>query len=238
MARLLQVSRQPDGSPEIFCSVQGEGIYAGRPAVFLRLGLCNLSCSWCDTRYTWDWKTYDRQQQIVDISTEDVEREVVRHGPRYLVLTGGEPLIQQAQVRLLLEGLKGKGFFIETETNGTLLPDSGLAGLIDHWSVSPKLSNSGNPQSSREMPECCRFFSGTPSCHFKFVIQSKSDFAEVETLMNKYSIPANRVILMPEAHDVAQLTDRGRWLVDICKAHGCLFSTRLQVLLWGNARGV
>ena len=55
---MLKVSRKPDGSPEIFYSIQGEGANVGKPAVFLRMGLCNLKCSWCDTKYTWDWEEY------------------------------------------------------------------------------------------------------------------------------------------------------------------------------------
>ena len=85
---MLKVSRKPDGHPEIFCSVQGEGVNIGKPAVFLRLGLCNLKCTWCDTKYAWDWTTYNPKEQLVEMPLGDVEQEILRHNRKYLVVTG------------------------------------------------------------------------------------------------------------------------------------------------------
>jgi 7-carboxy-7-deazaguanine synthase len=235
---LLKVSRQPDGRPEIFHSVQGEGVNIGKPAVFMRLGLCNLACTWCDTKYTWDWERYESQQQIMEMSLEEAEREILGHNCKYLIVTGGEPMIQQRQLISLLERLKDKGFHIETETNGTIVPAPELVNLIDDWSVSPKLANSGNPASLREVPEAYRFFSHLPSCHFKYVIQNEDDFAEVQSVMQKFKLAPERIILMPEAQNMEILLQRSRWLVELCRSHGYLFSTRLQILLWGNRRGV
>lgn len=238
MAESLRVSKQPDGHPEIFHSIQGEGVNVGRPAVFLRLGLCNLACTWCDTKYTWDWKRYDPKSQIVEMSPEEVEREVMRCDCRYVVVTGGEPMIQQRQLIPLLRRLKDLGHRVEIETNGTIVPASELVGLADHWSVSPKLGNSGNPSSLREVAEAYRFFGCVASSHFKYVIQNEDDIAEVEGMVRKYGLAHERVILMPEAKDREALLERGVWLVEHCKRHGYLFSTRLQVLLWGGRRGV
>src|SRR5512139_1018185 len=120
---MLKVSQNRDGRPEIFYSIQGEGANIGRPAVFLRLGLCNLHCSWCDTRYTWDWQSFNPQEQLLEISCEEAAREILKHNCRYVVITGGEPLIQQEQLRPLCEDLKSRGFDIEFETNGTLVPN-------------------------------------------------------------------------------------------------------------------
>lgn len=238
MVGLLKVSRQPDSSPEIFYSVQGEGVNVGRPAVFLRLALCNLACSWCDTKYTWDWQQYDPKEQIVEIPANEIQREILRHNCTYLVVTGGEPMLQQKQLIPLLQHLKNKEFDIEVETNGTIIPSPELAGLVDHWSVSPKLQNSGNPQLSREIPEAYRFFVEVPSSHFKYVIQNEDDFAEVQSIMQKFGVAPGRTFLMPEAQNTESLLERSRWLVELCKSHGCLYSTRLQILLWGNSRGV
>jgi len=237
MVRLLRVSKQPDGHPEIFYSIQGEGVNIGKPAVFLRLGLCNLACTWCDTKYTWDWEEYDPKEQIIEMPLEEVEREILGYNCKYLVITGGEPMIQQGQLVPLLERLKNKEFRIEIETNGTIVPSPKLANLIDHWSVSPKLENSGNLLSSREVPEGYRFFCELSSSHFKYVIQNEDDFAEVQSIVQKYNLPAERIVLMPEAKDKETLVKKSRWLVELCKAQGYLFSTRLHILLWGNERG-
>jgi 7-carboxy-7-deazaguanine synthase len=237
MSESLKVSRKPDGHPEIFCSIQGEGVHMGRPAVFLRLGLCNLACTWCDTKYTWDWDNYNKKDQLIEMGAEEVEREVLRHTPKFLVLTGGEPMIQQNQLIPLLEPLKDMAFFIEVETNGTIIPSEKMVGLIDHWNMSPKLNNSGNPLSSREIPDCYQFFAGLSSSHFKFVVQNENDFNEIQSLMSKYHLTPDRIILMPEAQSRADLLDRSRWLVELCKAQGYMFSTRLHILLWGNERG-
>lgn len=238
MKNILKVSRQPDGLPEIFYSVQGEGVHIGRPAVFLRLALCNLSCSWCDTKYTWDWDKYDPTQQITDMTHEEIRTEILRHNCQYLVITGGEPMLQQSQLVPLVQDLKNEGFFLEIETNGTILPDQRLVNLIDHWSVSPKLENSGNSRASREIAECYAFFASSPLCHFKYVVQDNNDFAELQATMRTYDLNSSRIILMPQAQDLNALIQRGKWLVELCKTHGCIFSTRLQILLWGDKRGV
>lgn len=235
---MLKVSRQPDGRPEIFYSVQGEGVNIGKPAVFLRLSLCNLACTWCDTKYTWDWKRYDPKEHIIEMPPKEIEREIIRYNCKYLVVTGGEPMIQHRQLIPLLKCLKNKGFRIEIETNGTIVPAPEFANLIDHWSVSPKLGNSGNPPSSREVAEGYRFFGRLPSSYFKYVIENEDDLAEVQSMVQKYNLVHERIILMPEAKDRQALLRRSRWLVEHCKSQGYLFSTRLQILLWGNRQGV
>jgi len=236
MARLLKVSRQPDSRPEIFHSVQGEGANIGKPAVFLRLSLCNLACTWCDTRYTWDWEQYDPKEQILEMPVEDIAREILRYDCRYLVVTGGEPLIQHKELVPLLKHLKN--YYIEIETNGTIVPRPELVGLIDQWSVSPKLENSGNPPSARESPRAYKLFSELPSSCFKYVIQEENDLVEVKRMIQEYDIAREKVALMPEGKDTEAILDRSRWLVELCKNEGYMLSTRLQVLLWGNQRGM
>ena len=147
-------------------------------------------------------------------------------------------MIQQRQLIPLLERLKNKEFNIEIETNGTLLPAAGLVKLVDHWSVSPKLGNSGNSPSLREVPKAYKFFGALPSSYFKYVIGNHDDFIEVQSIITKYSLATERIVLMPEAQNRGVLLQRSRWLVELCKAQGYLFSTRLQILLWGNRRGV
>src|SRR5258705_7458828 len=79
---------------EIFYSIQGEGILAGVPSVFLRTSGCNLRCTWCDTPYT-SWNP-----EGDDLSLDDILVDVRRHGSAHVVVTGGEPMIQEDIVRL------------------------------------------------------------------------------------------------------------------------------------------
>ena len=234
---MLKVSNNPDGSPEIFYSIQGEGVNSGRPAVFLRLSLCNLKCTWCDTKYTWDWDNYDPQKQIVEMQIEGIQREIIKYNCKYLVVSGGEPLVQQKQLIPLLILLKASSYFIEIETNATIIPNQKMLSLVDHWSLSPKLQNSGNPQNLREISECYRLFADMASSHFKYTVQNNDDFGEIHTLAQKYKITPQKIILMPEATNKEELLEKSSWIIDFCKAHGYLFSARLHILFWGNKKG-
>ena len=233
----LKVSRQPLGEPEIFYSLQGEGVTAGTPTVFLRLAMCNLACTWCDTKYTWDWSNYDRSREVQTLSVDDVEARVVGYGCPRLVITGGEPLMQQAALAPLAASLKSRGFYCEVETNGTLVPQREMIDAVSQWNVSPKIGSSGNPPDRREVPEALRAFRELDSAYFKFVVVEPSDVQEVCSLAERYDIPAERVILMPEGVTARALESRGKWVAEACAQYGFRFSTRLHILLWGDERG-
>jgi organic radical activating enzyme len=234
---VLRVSRQSGGVPEIFHSLQGEGANIGTATVFLRLAQCNLACSWCDTKYTWDWDNYSYEDEVMTLSVEDVRDAVLAYGCPHLVVTGGEPLLQQRDLASLGAGLKDAGFYCEVETNGTILPIPELARSIDQWNVSPKLANSGNPLARRVLPEVLEGFSGLPNALFKFVIATPADLDEVLGLRDRYHIPNERIILMPEGISAAALRDRSPWVADACVKEGFRFSTRLHILLWADQRG-
>ena len=234
---VLKVSRQSDGRPEIFHSLQGEGASIGTPSVFLRLAMCNLTCTWCDTAYTWDWQRYDPKSEVMELSAEQARREILVFGCRHLVVTGGEPLLQQRPLTPLIASLKGEGFSFEVETNGTVAPEAHLGGVVDQWNVSPKLANSGNAPGRREVPEALGRFAALPNAYFKFVVVEREDLAAVTDLVERYGLPGDRVILMPEGRDPETLASRGRWLSQAAVDHGFRFRTRLHILLWGDVRG-
>ena len=91
---------------EIFESIQGEGASAGAPCSFLRLATCNLRCSYCDTKYSWDFKNYDYDTEVELVSVDEVLRRLPRTDR--IVVTGGEPLLQQGALLELLGGLPGR----------------------------------------------------------------------------------------------------------------------------------
>lgn len=119
---------------EIFYSLQGEGYWAGRAAVFVRLSGCNLKCPFCDTKH----ETY------VDMSESDIVAEVLRYPAKHVVITGGEPAMQLSAS--LTEALKRAGFYVQIETNGSVLISDDVLKNIDWVTCSPK---SGLPVISR-----------------------------------------------------------------------------------------
>ena len=234
---MLRVSRQADGRPEIFHSLQGEGATIGTPTVFLRLALCNLACSWCDTKYTWDWEHFDYKSEVVSLDIERVKDAILAFNCPHLVITGGEPLLQQKELVPLIASMKAAGFYCEVETNGTIGPLPELEREIDQWNVSPKLSTSDNPVDRREVPAAMEHFRRLPRAYFKFVIVEPRDIEAVCTLRDRYRLPNDRIILLPEGRTVEVLRDRSRWVSEACVKEGFRFSTRLHILLWGDQRG-
>jgi 7-carboxy-7-deazaguanine synthase len=96
---------------EIFHSVQGESRQAGRPCVFVRLTACNLRCAWCDTAYAFE--------QGEEMPQADILERIAGYGTRYVLLTGGEPLLQ-LQVHRLIAELLERGYEVGIETGGSL----------------------------------------------------------------------------------------------------------------------
>jgi len=125
-------------------TVQGEGPHAGRRATFLRMAGCNLACSWCDTAYSWDWSRYERDRETHPTSPVDVAEDIARRGADLLVITGGEPMLQQPGLARLLPILRsgwGSGQ-VDVETNGTIVPNERLG--IDLYVVSAPCSSSSS----------------------------------------------------------------------------------------------
>ena len=92
---MLRTSRQPSRESENFYSLQAEGVATGVPTVFLRLATRNLTCSRCDTKYTWDWSNYDYETKVASVAGEEVEDLILEYGRPHLVISEGEPLLQQ-----------------------------------------------------------------------------------------------------------------------------------------------
>lgn len=233
----LLLSRMADGKPEIFSSVQGEGVSTGLASTFVRLATCNLRCAWCDTAYTWDWSRFDRAEQVMELSVDAISEDVLAHAPRNVVITGGEPLIQRRQLLPLVSRLKTAGLRLEIETNGTIAPGE-LSEGVDQWNVSPKLRHAGNEGLDRLPSDVLRDFAARENAFFKFVVREESDLAEVEALREQYGIPPGRIVLMPEGTTAAQLNARSPWLAETCAQRGYRFSSRLHILIWGDKRGV
>jgi len=221
---------------EIFKSIQGEGPNFGKPAIFLRTAQCNLKCTWCDTKYTWDWKNYDFTKEVKEMTIVEIQEKILHLGIKHLVITGGEPLLQQDDLADLLSFLK-PDFYVEVETNCTILPNKMLTNLVDQWNVSPKTENSGNVLELYENNECYCFFANQENCFFKYVVENETDIPEIKKFVTKYKIPEKRVQLMTQASTKEEISAREKPISDLAKLNNFLFSPRLHVAMWGAQRG-
>ena len=222
--------RAPAGRvAEVFYSIQGEGVTAGLPAVFVRLQGCSVGCAWCDTKYSWDPEAGSAVglDQLVD--------EASAYPCRRVVVTGGEPL-ESPMFLLLLRALAARGFSIEVETSGILPPPPSVDRAIQ-WNVSLKLAGSGVDEARRLSPEAIRSFLARDAW-WKFVVTNDADVGEVLRLADRFALPRARILLQPEAIRRESVLKRSLKVVEACKLHGFGFSPRLHVLLWGAKRGV
>lgn len=108
---------------EIFESLQGEGFNTGMPAIFIRLGKCNLACPWCDTDYN----------RFGTMRLDEILARLKSYRARNIIITGGEPTIQP-NLEVLLDHLKAEAYFLAIETNG-LKP---VPVQFDYIATSPK----------------------------------------------------------------------------------------------------
>jgi 7-carboxy-7-deazaguanine synthase len=226
---------------EIFYSLQGEGMLAGVPSVFVRLAGCPLRCRWCDTAYAWDYAAG------MEYDLADLVAEVERFPCRHVVITGGEPMVgadlmPRPGLADLTHRLKSLDEHITIETAGVMfVPD--LA--CDLMSVSPKLSNS---IPSKARPAGCtdsrldvaaiRKLIDRYDYQLKFVVDSTGDLAEIRKTLDEIGdVDRRKVMLMPQAANREELIAKGRTVAKLCMRTGFPYSQRLQAMLWSGERG-
>lgn len=223
---------------EVFCSLQGEGPRAGRCVQFLRLGGCNLSCSWCDTQYTWNHTKYDLSKENPRITLDALMESI--EPCLDVVLTGGEPLIHQSRPAWaqLLRRLHAANCTLSLETNGTIEPNEVTRTYIAHYSVSPKLANAGS-HGKGQNPALANFgdIRFLPTSALKVVCRDAADVLAAVDLADAHGWPRWSVWAMPEGTDTATLQSRWQEIADAAVAQRINACHRLQVLAWGDTRG-
>ncbi|WP_435363678.1 7-carboxy-7-deazaguanine synthase QueE [Haloarchaeobius sp. DYHT-AS-18] len=236
---------------ELFYSVQGEGVLAGVPSVFIRTSGCNLRCWFCDSYHT----SWEPTHAWMDI--EAIVAEVESHAEAdHVVVTGGEPLIHEGVVDLLYE-LDERGYHTTVETNGTIYRDA----PIDLASISPKLANStptpetlrddGEPVESDDWAErhereridvetLARLVDAYDR-QLKFVVTGPDDMPEIESLVESVRaaveapISDDEILLMPEGATRDRLAETRKPVAELAMEYGYRYTPRLHVDLWNDA---
>ncbi len=242
---------------EHFYSLQGEGPTMGRPAVFLRLKTCNLMCGGAQTVFdkrlhdgaTWRCDTIETWMRGNKISLDCLsmlllEKEYVARlkAGAHLIITGGEPMLQQGAIVSLLDMIY-KDYdlvpYVEIETNGTILPVELPLMMINQVNCSPKLSNSGMAKVKRYRLETLDAYAKNPNTIWKFVVSSVQDWMEIEDdFLGALPIRPQDIWLMPAASDREELITNSVLCAELAKENGCNYSTRLQVEIWNQTVGV
>ena len=224
----------------LFYTIQGEGTSMGKVAVFVRLHVCNLRCTWCDTYYTWNPESMEFWTESFEMTVPEVAAKAEQlwacrnpRVPKKLVITGGEPLLQKELLDTLIDSLPS--WQVEIETNGTIMPTKKQLRRCQ-FNCSPKLANSGNYKESRIRPDVLRSINGANS-QFKFVVSSESDVIEIERDFSSY-MDYEKIVLMPQGVTAEEISENMSRVVESAKSAGIRIMSRMHIEMWGTKRGV
>ena len=205
---------------------------------------CDTPNSWCYTQNKADRHedgiVYDRAENQTQVSIDDLAKTIKSYNEPHIVITGGEPLLQQRALPNFIKKLRDENpdFYVEIETNGTIRPNDEMAELVNQWNVSPKLSNSGDSERRRIKARALQKFAELPNADFKFVVSSEQDVEEILTLLDEYEVPAERVFLMPLGRTREELAQTEPLVKELAEMLNMNFSTREHINRWGDKRGV
>ena len=224
---------------EIFFSIQGEGASIGTPSLFVRFSGCNKNCWFCDSKY----------HTIVDpdLNEDSIFAAIKKYNVKNLILTGGEPLLQQTNIvafltNYALHDLKIK---IEIETNGSIpLTYAFKRYIVKHknisFNISPKLPSSHNKPYTPFLINDTSYLKVDTS--FKFVYDVKDKGKEILTFINEYYFEyiddKSLIYIMPEGATKKDQEKKMQKVIEFCCENNFIFSPRLQILIWNDKRGV
>ncbi|MEQ1629226.1 MAG: 7-carboxy-7-deazaguanine synthase QueE [Gallionella sp.] len=205
---------------EVFYSLQGETKRVGLPTVFVRLTGCPLRCTYCDTAYAFTGG------ETVSIST--VLEQVADYKPRYVTVTGGEPLAQKNCI-VLLRALCDAGYEVSLETGGAMdisEVDARVMRVVD-------IKTPGSGEEAKNRWENLALLNAHDE--IKFVLCDEADYLWACDIIEQYDLAAKCPILFSPVHGTVNPTHLAEWIL---RDH---LPVRLQVqlhkLLWRDAAG-
>lgn len=222
---------------EIFTSVNGEGLRAGKLAMFIRLAGCPLNCHYCDTMWA-------RENHVgTAMSKVNILEIVKKSGVHYLTLTGGEPLLQPKIDKLIEALLLIEGLNVEVETSGAvdLTAFEGLRQKYDNlfWTVDYKLSGSGMSSQMKSV----NYQSLRLGDAVKYVISDSNELDQVEAHIASWQSQSKEAeILLSPAYGQIELETLVKWLklsVDTPYQSRMRLQLQLHKYIWNpEQRGV
>ena len=206
---------------EIFFSIQGEGTRAGRPCVFVRFTGCDLRCVYCDTAYAFHGGK--------DLGRDEILAEVARHPTKFVLLTGGEPLLQRELPELARE-LLARGYEVAVETHGQRPLDALPREVVRIVDV--KTPGSGEP--ATELAWLDRL---EPHDEVKFVVCSEDDFRWSREVIRRHALEGRVHVLLSPVWGSVEPKELARWILE--SGLEARLSLQIHKVIWGaEARGV
>jgi 7-carboxy-7-deazaguanine synthase len=216
---------------EIFDSINGEGLNAGKLATFVRLMGCNLNCTYCDTRWA-----IPKDKKNIQMDAQQIKKRILESGLSFVTLTGGEPLIAKHYMSLLLTLVSDK-YTIDIETNGSvsidqIVNDNQLKTInliMDYKLPSSGMTNQMNLKNLQKIRK---------QDSLKFVIGSLNDMEVARKLIEEYElIGRTNLFFSPVFGSIEPET-----MVDFMKEHklnGVTLQLQLHKIIWHpDAKGV
>ena len=204
------------------------------------------SATWtCDTAPIWLFGDNMSNDELIKHWEKENLLEWIKEGRIHVIWSGGEPTIPKHQ-RSIVQFLnyfhandKHTSTFNEIETNGTFYIEDGLFDWLQQINCSVKLANSGMEKDKRIVPEALIRIMDHPNYWFKFVISKEEDMKEIfEDFIYPFSIPWNRILMMPGLDSQSNFHERTRFVLEMAKKYGYIGLTRLHVSAWDKTTGV
>jgi organic radical activating enzyme len=254
---------------EIFGNaIQGEGLEMGTPAIFIRVGGCNLTCKGfnckekspldnseiigCDSihavnrkHFKHTWKKYYNSFDLINDIKKVLPTKKIKSELPLIIFTGGEPILyhQSEIMTKTIEYFISKKYRVLFETNATINIDFNKYPIYKKciFSMSVKMSTSGEAKNKRWKPEIVdNYLKNTKNSHFKFVLSSKSIKEDEYEILNFLNqVPTfGLVYVMPKGETSEEISKNAKSVYEFACKFGFRYSDRLHIRIYENKRGV
>ncbi len=205
---------------EIFYSLQGETRTVGLPTVFIRLTGCPLRCQYCDTSYAFQGGT--------QMSLDEILQTVKAYQPRYITVTGGEPLAQK-NCHSLLSKLCDEGYSVSLETSGAL----DISEVDRRVVVVMDIKTPGSGELMRNKWENLTALKATDQ--IKFIICHREDYEWSKEILERHQLAEICEILLSPSHGELENQQLASWI--LADNLPVRFQLQLHKYIWGDLPG-